>query len=218
MSKANNNLFLKLIAKWPEAASIFDSHDHMCGKIDATELGDAPWQKATLQYREELPARDVPEWMTASYDLFYRDPHIVVKNILSNTTFKGGVDYVPYQEFGHKDERRYENLMSGDWAYKNAVRSLFFGVGTLTLPHLLQDLLATDPDSKGAMFVPIILGSDKTTVSVATGHTEYWPLYVSIGNVHNTVRRAHANAVALIAFLAIPRSECYSGRLSSWKL
>jgi len=29
--------------------------------------------------------------------------------------------------------------------------------------------------------VPIILGSDKTTVSVATGHIEYWPLYASIG-------------------------------------
>jgi Plavaka transposase len=126
MSKANTNLFLELIAKWPEAASLFDSHDDMCGKIDATELGDAPWQKATLQYREDVPARDVPEWMTASYDLYYRDPHIVVKNILSNTTFKGGIDCVPYQEFGHKDERRYENLMSGDWAYRNAVRSLFF--------------------------------------------------------------------------------------------
>lgn len=86
----------------------------------------------------------------------------------------------------------------------------------LTLPHhLLQTRIAKDPDNKGAMFVPIILGSDKTTVSVATGHTEYWPLYISIGNVHNTVRRAHANAVALIAFLAIPRSECYLGRLSS---
>ena len=36
------------------------------------------------------------------------------------------------------------------------------------------------------MFVPVILGSDKTTVSVATGHTEYWPLYALIGNIHNS--------------------------------
>ena len=66
-----------------------------------------------------------------------------------------------------------------------------------------------DPDNKGAMFIPIILGSDKTTVSVATGHTEYWPLYILIGNVHNAVRRAHVNAVALLAFLPIPKSECH---------
>jgi hypothetical protein len=58
----------------------------------------------------------------------------------------------------------------------------------------------------GSMFVPIILGSDKTTVSVATGHNEYYPLYVSIGNVHNSVRRAHRNAVALVGFLAMPKS------------
>ncbi|KAG6327108.1 hypothetical protein ID866_11980 [Astraeus odoratus] len=37
------------------------------------------------------------------------------------------------------------------------------------------------------MFVPVILGSDKTTVSVGTGHTEYYPLYVSLGNVHNNI-------------------------------
>ena len=57
------------------------------------------------------------------------------------------------------------------------------------------------------MFVPIILGSDKTTVSVGTGHTEYWPLYISIGNIHNNVRRAHRNGVVLLGFLAIPKSK-----------
>lgn len=56
------------------------------------------------------------------------------------------------------------------------------------------------------MLVPIILGSDKTTVSVGTGNNEYYPLYLSIGNVHNNVRRAHRGAVAVIAFLAIPKS------------
>jgi hypothetical protein len=33
----------------------------------------------------------------------------------------------------------------------------------------MQDIIAEDPDTHGSMFVPIILGSDKTTVSVATG-------------------------------------------------
>ena len=57
------------------------------------------------------------------------------------------------------------------------------------------------------MFVPIILGSDKTTVTVGTGDIEYHPLYFSIGNVRNSVRRAHRNAVIPIAFLAIPKSR-----------
>jgi len=59
------------------------------------------------------------------------------------------------------------------------------------------------------MLVPIILSSNKTTVSVATGQTDYYPLYLSIGNVRNTVHRAHRNAVALIGFLAMPKSKLY---------
>ncbi|KAK7435978.1 hypothetical protein VKT23_019385 [Stygiomarasmius scandens] len=65
-----------------------------------------------------------------------------------------------------------------------------------------------DNTTKGAMLVPVILGSDKTTVSVAMGNVEYHPLYLSIGNIHNTVRRAHRNAVVPIAFLPIPKSDC----------
>lgn len=55
------------------------------------------------------------------------------------------------------------------------------------------------------MYCGIILGSDKTTVSVATGNVEYHPLYLSITNPHNSVRRAHNQAVVPIAFLAIPK-------------
>jgi hypothetical protein len=55
------------------------------------------------------------------------------------------------------------------------------------------------------MFIPIILGSDKMTVSIATGHNEYHPIYLSIGNVHNSVRRAHRNALVLLGFFAIPK-------------
>jgi hypothetical protein len=68
-------------------------------------------------------------------------------------------------------------------------------------------MIADDPETHGSMFVPLILGSDKTTVSVATGQNEYYPLYASIGNVQNHVRRAHRNAVSLVGFLAIPKSE-----------
>lgn len=55
------------------------------------------------------------------------------------------------------------------------------------------------------MFVPITLGSDKTTVSVGTGDNEFWPLYGSVGNIHNNMRRAHGAGFVLIGFLAIPK-------------
>lgn len=75
----------------------------------------------------------------------------------------------------------------------------------LTFPN--KDLISDDPDMHGSFFVPIILGSDKTTVSVATGQHEYHPVYLSIGNVRNHVRRAHKHALVLIGFLPIPKGN-----------
>jgi hypothetical protein len=56
------------------------------------------------------------------------------------------------------------------------------------------------------MLIPVIAGSDKTTVSVATGHQEYHPVYASPGNISNTARHVHGNAVMPVAFLPIPKS------------
>ena len=69
-----------------------------------------------------------------------------------------------------------------------------------------QDLISQDPSTHGAAFMPIILGSDKTTVSVGTGNNEYWLIYLSIGNIHNNVRRAHRNGVIVLGFLGILKS------------
>ena len=75
---------------------------------------------------------------------------------------------------------------------------------------LSQDTIARDPTIHGSTFCPIILGSDKTTVSIATGQNDYYSLYVSNGLVHNNVCHAHQNVLTLIVFLAIPKSESYT--------
>ena len=68
------------------------------------------------------------------------------------------------------------------------------------------EIYENDKSTEGSAYCPIILRADKTTVSVATGHVEYHPLYLSLGNIHNTVHRGHRSGVAPIAFLAIPKS------------
>ena len=127
--------------------------------------------------------------MTKSYDVWYRNPWLLIHKLLANWDFYGEFDYIPFREFDAQKRRRWQDFMSGDWAWKEA------------------DSIAQDPNTHGAMLVPLILGSDKTTVSVATGQNEYYPLYMSIGNVHNNVRRAHRNALVLLGFLAIPKSK-----------
>ncbi len=74
------------------------------------------------------------------------------------------------------------------------------------MPAPLQDTIGKQQGMQDTTFCPVILGSDKTTVSVATGQNDYYPLYLSNGLVRNMTRRAHRNAVSLIAFLAIPKS------------
>ncbi|KAG1890562.1 uncharacterized protein F5891DRAFT_1131665 [Suillus fuscotomentosus] len=123
------------------------------------------------------------------------DPRILVHNILSNPDFEGEFDYAPLQEYDTSNgAHRFQDFMSGDWCWKQA------------------DLIAKDPNTIGSMFVPIILGSDKTTVSVATGHNQYWPVYMSICNICNNVRHAHRNGVVLLGFLAIPTTDKESAK------
>jgi len=46
-------------------------------------------------------------------------------------------------------------------------------------------------------------------VSVATGHTEAYPLYLSIGNLYNNFHQSHHGGIVIIGFLAIAKSKCF---------
>ncbi|EGN93687.1 hypothetical protein SERLA73DRAFT_156242 [Serpula lacrymans var. lacrymans S7.3] len=165
----------------------FSDKDNLYRTIDATPIGGVPWDLFSLSYNGEVPQENAPPWMSQSFDVWYRSPQMIVHNILSNSDFKDNIDYVPYREFCANGKRKYKDFMSGNWAWKEA------------------NIIAEDQSTHGSTFVPIILGSDKTTVSVATGQNEYYPIYISIGNVHNSVCQAHQNALALLGFLSIPK-------------
>ena len=57
------------------------------------------------------------------------------------------------------------------------------------------------------MLIPIIISSNKTTVSIGTGQNEYWPVCLSIGNIHNNIHHTHCNGIVLLGFLAIPKCK-----------
>ncbi|ETW80097.1 hypothetical protein HETIRDRAFT_419687 [Heterobasidion irregulare TC 32-1] len=73
----------------------------------------------------------------------------------------------------------------------------------------LQDIIVKDTETHGSMFVPIILRSNKMTISVAIGQTKFYPLYRSRGNVHNNIHHVHCNAILLIGFLSIPKKAIF---------
>ncbi|KAH8987556.1 hypothetical protein EDB86DRAFT_3065712 [Lactarius hatsudake] len=163
------------------SSPLFQNHRDMYKTIDQTLHGDIAWSSFTLKYNGEILTDDIPTWMTATYQICYCDPHVVIHGMLAHPGFKYHMDYVPYREYDPKTQTWWwRDFMSGDWAWMQA------------------DEIARDPSTHGSTFVPVILGSDKTVVSMATGHTEYWPLYLSI---------AHKGGVAVIGFLSIPTAK-----------
>lgn len=111
------------------------NHQDLHGQIDTIELGDVPWQCASLKYEHPLPTTvRPPEWMTTEYDVWYRNPREVIKNMLANSDFDGHVDYAPYQEFDG-EKRQYGNVMSGDWSWRQSVRFFTLDASSdLTIP------------------------------------------------------------------------------------
>jgi hypothetical protein len=103
----------------------FSSHKHLYKTIDATPLGSVPWESFSVRYNGEHPDTNVPRWMTAEFDVWFRDPRSLVHNLLSNPDFNQEFDYSPIQEYDLHGNHRFQDFMSGDWAWKQAVGGSF---------------------------------------------------------------------------------------------
>ena len=101
MSAANINIITGL---W--AVSLAPHHDSppfanakdLYDMIDSTPLGDTPWQSFTLNYNGPLPESPGPNgenlpWMTADYDIWFCDAHLLVQEMISNPNFSNGFEY-----------------------------------------------------------------------------------------------------------------------------
>ncbi|KAG1729901.1 hypothetical protein EDB19DRAFT_1641622, partial [Suillus lakei] len=128
MSALNINTLLDL---W--ATSLLKHNDHppfadhkdLYKTIDNILIGGVNWQSFNIQYSGDKPAEpDVPPWMSEWFDIWYCDPHEVIRNILANPDYVNEFDYCPFCEFSvDKDEHRFQDFMSADWAWQQAVCS-----------------------------------------------------------------------------------------------
>ncbi|KAI0043309.1 hypothetical protein FA95DRAFT_1498828 [Auriscalpium vulgare] len=168
-------------------SDFFPDYASLLAAVDSISVGVAPWRSFKVKYAGPT-APESPSWHHEEYVVHTRDIRAVLHNMAGSPDFNGKWESRPYQEY-RNGQRHLANLMSGNWAFRQA------------------DKVAEDPNTHGAMLVPVILGADKTTVSVATGNTEFHPLYASPGNITNELRRAHRDGVLPIAFLAIPKTS-----------
>ncbi|KAN0124602.1 hypothetical protein V8E53_015770 [Lactarius tabidus] len=181
-----------LAALYPERTPSIADHKDLYQRIDSIQQGDIAWDSFSVKYNCNLLTPGAPKllWMEQTFEVWFCDPLRVLKNQIGNPNFEDEIDYAPKQIY-YKGKHRYENLMSRNWAWEQA------------------DKIAQDEATHGAMFAPVVLGSDKTTVSVATGQNDYYPLYISLGNVHNTVR-CTALPTSLDAMGAVPQTHVHT--------
>lgn len=130
MSAGDINGLLKI---WGDTLAVhndkppFSSERHLYDTIDTTHLGDVKWESFKLSYNEDLPqgARrpdDAKSWKSSKYEVWYRNPRTLIKNMLANPDFKDNFDYAPFQEHDSDGNHRFHNLMSGNWSWRQAVR------------------------------------------------------------------------------------------------
>lgn len=101
--------------------------------IDATRVGDVPWKSFSNFYTDDNGQKatdeDTESWKRKEYDVWYRDPLEVIRNLVDNTALEGEFDYVPFREYQPKEEsddindkeRVFRNYMSGNFAWEQAV-------------------------------------------------------------------------------------------------
>ncbi|KAI6024539.1 hypothetical protein EDC04DRAFT_2869370 [Pisolithus marmoratus] len=170
---------------------LFANHTDLYHVIDSTSVGAVKWENFKITYKckcQDGQNTDEQDELIKLAGLGGQDDlHQVIHNLLGHTNIKDEMDFVPYQEFNAMNKQRHwEDFMSGDWAWEEA-----------------DKIISVNSSTAGATLVPIILGSDKTTVSVATRQMDYYLLYLSIRNVHNTTCCVHCDVVVLTGFLAM---------------
>ena len=100
MLKTNINKLLHIIkshATEEGSTTLVENCDNLYNAIDSIMEGEVPWNSFSVQYNGPQPEANIPQWMDEKYEVFYWNPHKVVKSMLRNKTFDSNFNYTPNQ-------------------------------------------------------------------------------------------------------------------------
>ncbi|KAK7447095.1 hypothetical protein VKT23_014308 [Stygiomarasmius scandens] len=119
MSQGDTDFLLNLwslsLAKHGDVGPFYN-HEAIHEAIDSIKQGSAPWCCFVTAPKDNLPD-DVPEWKRTQYEVWYRDPEMVIKNMLDNPEFADEFDTRPYIERTLDGKHRWSDIMSGNYAW-----------------------------------------------------------------------------------------------------
>ena len=99
----------------------FTNHADMYRAIDMIPLGEVAWQSFSVTYSGGVPASNPLPWMAQNYDVWFRDPCVLVLNQLANPDFKGEMDYTPRKVTNSSGQCEWSDYMTGNWSWDQAV-------------------------------------------------------------------------------------------------
>ncbi|KAI6106364.1 hypothetical protein EV401DRAFT_2124241 [Pisolithus croceorrhizus] len=128
-------------------------------------------------------------------ELWCHDPVECVQELMGNPPFQDVMSYIPEQAYADTNSETciYDEMWTGNWWW---------------------DIQSKLPE--GAVVMPVILSSDKTSLSQFSGDKKAWPVYLTIGNISKDVRcQVSAHATVLIGYLPVLELNCFQKKSQS---
>lgn len=99
--------------------AFFENAQDLYQTIDSIHHGAASWTSFSIAYTGP-PDPDTP-WKHVKYPVYTRNSLTVLKNMAASPDLDGKWEYRPYEKYVGENNREFSNLMSGRFAYKQAV-------------------------------------------------------------------------------------------------